>query len=253
MRLTRRGVALAEALLAALLTSFLVVGALTAFAGLQRALGRQLARAAEARSLRATAQLTAAEWRDLVSPAGDLYQLAGDRISYRGIRGSGRVCGQSAGGLLLESRSLRLLRLPAAGRDSLLVLVSPDAWVAVSVDAASGASTCPDGAPALAVGVAGWAGPVPAWPAAFLLFEAMELRAYQSGGEWWIGQRSISAGETIQPAIGPIAPNGLRITGLDNADMATADPARAEALEVVVQLVRGDSLVRVFPVGAWRP
>lgn len=92
------------------------------------------------------------------------------------------------------------------------------------------------------------------FPAPVLLSEVMEIRAYQSGSEWWVGVRSVSAGETIQPAHGPIAANGLRVAGYDSAGTPTLVPALVSHLLFTVLSAGGDSLeVRLdFSRGAWR-
>jgi hypothetical protein len=82
----------------------------------------------------------------------------------------------------------------------------------------------------------------------------MEIRAYESGGDWWIGVRSISAGETIQPANGPIASGGFRIAAFDSGGVPTLVPGRVTHLAFLVKSTSGDSLeLRLdFSKGMWR-
>ncbi|MBA3258765.1 MAG: hypothetical protein H0T68_04780, partial [Gemmatimonadales bacterium] len=59
------------------------------------------------------------------------------------------------------------------------------------------------------------------------LFEIMELQYYPQGGQAWLGMRSVSRGEAIQPLIGPLADStatarGFTLGYLDRNDNATA-------------------------------
>ncbi|HEX9895030.1 MAG TPA: hypothetical protein VGA78_13955, partial [Gemmatimonadales bacterium] len=135
MHLTRRGFALAEALVAVILTTLLLVAALGSLTALQRALGRQVARTTRAQTLRAAVQLGVAELQDLAPPAGDLVALSANGLIYRAVRATGLACGRGAEGLQVRSSSFRALRTPSPGRDSVAVLVRPDAWVVVGLEA----------------------------------------------------------------------------------------------------------------------
>jgi hypothetical protein len=106
------------------------------------------------------------------------------------------------------------------------------------------AAICPDSVASVSLSYAVQV-PDPAslarYPSPILLSEVMEIRGYESGGEWWIGVRSVSAGEVVQPAHGPIMANGLRIVGLDSAGAVTAIPARVSHLLLVLKVPSGDS------------
>jgi hypothetical protein len=150
------------------------------------------------------------------------------------------------------------LRQPAAGRDSLVLLAQPgDTEVVVASAGPVIAGTCPDGVVSVALPYA-MSAPDPmasaAFPSPLLVAEVMEIRAYESGGEWWVGVRSVSAGETIQPAQGPIAPDGLRITAFDSAGVPTLTPARVTHLAFLLKSASGDSLeLRLdYSKGVWR-
>jgi len=57
-------------------------------------------------------------------------------------------------------------------------------------------------------------------------FEVMQLRLYTSGGQYWVGSRSVSAGEAqVQPALGPLASDGLRLVFARADGATTANPA----------------------------
>jgi hypothetical protein len=258
MPLSRRGTGLVEAVVAALLTALLVVAALGSLAHLQRPLGRFTYRVLSEQSIRGTAQLLRSELRDLAPGAGELLTVGPGSLTYRAVRGTGRACSAGGGRVQVAASTWSPLRQPAAGRDSLVLLAQPgDTEVVVAAAGPTIAGTCPDGVASVALPYATNA-PDPVAPAAFpaplLVSEVMEIRAYESGGEWWVGVRSISAGESIQPAHGPLAANGLRISAFDSAGMPTLIPARVTHLAFFLRSASGDSLeFRLdYSRGVWR-
>ena len=258
MPLTRRGTALAEAVVAAVLTAALVVSALGALSHLQRSVGRLVGRSLSDQSLRGAAQLLRSELRDLSPSAGELLALGPTSLTYRAVRATGIACGSAGGRVLVAASSWSQLRQPAAWRDSLVLLGQPGDTEAVVASSGAGvAGSCPDGVASVSLPYAsGMPDPAitAAYPAPVLLSETMEIRAYQSAGEWWIGVRSVSAGEVIQPAHGPVASDGFRITALDSAGAATFAPDRVAHLSFVVKSFRGDSLELHldYSRGVWR-
>lgn len=258
MHLSRRGTGLVEAVVAALLTALLVVAALGSFAHLQRALGRFTGRVLSDQAIRGTAQLLRSELRDMAPGAGELLSVSPGSLTYRAVRGTGRACSAGGGKVQVAAPTWSPLRQPAAGRDSLVLLAQPgDTEVVVAAAGPSIAGVCPDGVASVALSYTiGVPDPIAtaAFPAPLLVSEVMEIRAYQSGGEWWVGVRSISAGESIQPAHGPIGPDGLRILAFDSAGMPTLIPERVTHLAFLLKSASGDSLeLRLdYSKGAWR-
>lgn len=258
MPLTRRGTGLVEAVVAALLTALLVVAALGSLARLQRALARFTGRTVSDQALRGAVQLLRSELRDLAPAAGELLTVGASSLTYRAVRGTGRACGTGGGKVLVSAATWSPLRQPAPGRDSLVLLAQPgDTEVVVAAAGPSVLGNCPDGVASVALPYV-TSTPDPAafasFPSPVLVSEVMEIRAYQSGGEWWIGVRSISAGETVQPAHGPIAPDGFRIAAFDSGGVPTMVPARVSHLAFMVKSPSGDSLeLRLdFSKGVWR-
>lgn len=256
MRLSRRGVALAETLVAVTLTALLVGTALGGLASMQRSLGRQVARTTREQTLRAAIQLGVAELRDLAPGAGDVLALAASAVTYRAQRATGLACGLTPEGVLVRAASFRSLRTPAAGRDSLALMTLAGDWIRVPLEGAPRLGACPDGATALLLPRSALL-PDPlaavAWPAPLRVFEVMELRAYQSGPDWWLGHRSISAGEAIQPALGPLATAGLTLTALDSVGGPITAVTDIRQLRLTVRLASGDTLARslsLTPSGA---
>jgi len=68
------------------------------------------------------------------------------------------------------------------------------------------------------------------------LYEVMELALHQADGKSWLGARSISGGEAIQPVLGPLAEeNGLQFDYLDAAGAATADRSAIKSIRVTIR------------------
>jgi hypothetical protein len=64
----------------------------------------------------------------------------------------------------------------------------------------------------------------------------MELAAYQSEGQWWLGMRSLSSGEAIQPIFGPLAATeGFRLSYSDAAQVATVIPGLVKSITVTIR------------------
>ena len=126
--------------------------------------------------------------------------------------------------------------------------------VSAAVTGDSRPGVCPDGRPALVVPYAAVPDPLSGvtWPALVWLTEVMEIRAYQSGAEWWLGLRSLGAGEVIQPALGPLASNGLVVAALDSSGASTGSLADVRRIEILLRLASADSLQTTVPfAGGW--
>lgn len=238
-----RGVTLVELLVAIVLLAIVGQTLLRLLTTAQRLFRAQSERAALQATVRAGAAFVSAELRPL-DPA-DLLGIAADRVVYRAPRSTAVACRATRDTIMLRRQPAWGYRSISATRDSLLLFVdgSPagaeERWAVLPVTGPAGSGTCPDGVPALAVPTA-----VPSatligvvLDAPVLTFEVMEVRLYQSGGQYWLGSRSISGGETqVQPALGPLAVNGLGLEPL------TADGSPAltpSAVRMVDMLLRG--------------
>lgn len=236
--MSRRGVSLAELLVAALLGAVVVGASLAALTAVQRAGQRQVEVASRNLTMLHAAHLLRTELAGASAQAGDLAGLGRDRLRYRATRGTGRSCGSTPGGLLVASASLRALRLPAAGRDSALWLRALDsglAWTAAPVSAAPRAALCPGGEPAMLIPVSADSLDRVLVPGIVAFVEEMEVRGYLSGADWWLGLRSIGTGESIQPVAGPFAARGIVFEPLDDTGSPTTDPMRVRRLRVFLR------------------
>lgn len=180
----------------------------------------------------------------------DIVAMNATGVQYRAARGLGFTCQISPTELrLANSGAIPFfgLRTIAPGRDSLFLFVegdpglsTDDAWVQVATTSVDPASACgPD--PAIAVGVPNLNATVPGGVGALEVggpvrpFEVMELRLYASGGRFWLGARSVSAGElSLQPVLGPLLPTGFGLSYLNAAGLPTTDPLQVRSIRVAV-------------------
>jgi len=166
---------------------------------------------------------------------GDLLYAAPDSLGYRAIWGSALACRVAGGEVLVLAGSWSGDRLPQAGRDSLLVFSgrSPaGAWVPGPVTGV-GRSAC-DGRAALRLTTqldTTRLAPAPR-PAQLpvLLSEHRQLRFYSSLGDWWLGARSVSSSEGIQPLAGPFAGPRPPFSYRDSTGAPAPDPARVRQI-----------------------
>jgi hypothetical protein len=171
----------------------------------------------------------------------DLVQQAAESLSYRAERGTGFACQVTAGAVLLEIGRYVATRQPQPGRDSMLLYLGPDAalgvpgdWVATPIVAVQNGS-CGSG-PAwklvtlidtTRVSLAGLPSSVPA-----RVFEVMQARFYRSSGAIWLGVRSVSAGEIIQPLAGPFTLARSGFIPRDAAGGRATIPAATRQIEI---------------------
>jgi hypothetical protein len=260
VRLARTGATLPELLVAAALTGLVASAALLTLRAAQRSTQAVAEQAAAGAGVRTAAQLLLAELGRLGAVrGGDLLVLEPDRVVFRAGRGAGVACGTEADGLLVREATFRSLRLPAAGRDSLDLLLPDTAgatrWLSAGLAGPPRSAWCADGGRALALPLT-WTTESPADPSGspVRIWEVMEIRAYASGGEWWLGVRSVSAGEAIQPVVGPLTFPGVRFGYRDALGRTATDPRRVARIDVVVRLVGSASVAAGGAArGAGRP
>ena len=245
---SRRGFTLAETLLAMVLLLMVSGSVHRMLLSTVRLTRSQAEHIALQSNVRGAALVAGNELRELSTaaggsgPANDLLSLGPHAISYRAMRGFGYTCQTPGPGLLRISRSAFFAyRDPQAGRDSALLYLSgmptptDSAWITAGIIAVSSSSTCGGGVPAISLTLPAGIGPVPAGTPV-RIYEPMELAAYQSDGQWWLGLRSISSGEAIQPIFGPLATaEGFRLSYTDAAQMATVTPSLVKSITVSIR------------------
>ncbi|MEP6571639.1 MAG: prepilin-type N-terminal cleavage/methylation domain-containing protein [Gemmatimonadota bacterium] len=187
------------------------------------------------------------------SAGGDLLQLAPDSITYRAMRAFGIVCDVTPSRLLLREVPFHGVRRPQAGRDSILLFVEGDSsiatddrWLPLPVTGTGSGTGC-GGQAVLSLDTVLDTALVPLsaihLETAARIFEIMQVRLYQSGGLFWLGARSVSAGETIQPVLGPLTGTGLALQYFDSAGGPTTVPAAVRTIEIGLR-ARSEHLVR---------
>jgi hypothetical protein len=150
--------------------------------------------------------------------------------------------------LLLRAATWAGLRQPADVDSVALYLeadpdsAADDGWTRARVTGVAG-GTCADGTMAIALTTA-WESPALAGVAMGRIavggpvgiFETMEIQYYAQDGRMWLGMRSLSRGEAIQPLLGPLTAFSLGY--LDREGRATA--VRTDVRTISLAL-RGES------------
>lgn len=174
---------------------------------------------------------------------GDLAAVAAESLRYRATRGHGLSCQLAAGEVRVLVATLSGARSPQPGRDSLLLPLRADdplagdtGWIALPLLGVH-STTCA-GSPALALGtsidtaahpLAGLPGSLPV-----RIFEVMQTRLYASSGSIWLGARSVSAGEVIQPIAGPFDLPASRFEPRDSTGAPTPSAAATRSIGVTL-------------------
>jgi hypothetical protein len=215
-------------------------------------------------NVRTGSTLVPAELRELNTVVGgtiaqnDVRSIAADAITYRAMRGLGTVCQVPA-----TQTQIRLLGSTYSGvrdpvaTDSIYIFIennpdrdADDVWLPLRIAAnpVTG-NVCPGAAGAVAgitltteasASVVGLAVGTP-----IRIYEVMELRLHNADGRSWLGARSVSAGDAVQPVLGPLlGGNGFGLEYLDGAGNPTASTDAIKSIRVTVrgltdELVRG--------------
>ena len=246
MSLSRRGVTLVE-LVVTLTLLALVSGVALQLLLRQHWTGEaQSQRAALQATMRAAVLYLESEIRELGGSPGDpdIMIFAAESLTYRAMRSAGTTCGLSPSALTVSLTGLSGYRMPQPGRDSLLLLLddssqtsSDDQWLHLPLLALSG-GTC-SGQPALVLGTSidTAIAPISGFPplAPFRSFEIMQARLYSSGGDYWLGARSVSGAELIQPLAGPFLANGLAMQFLDSLAGPATGAAGIRAVDITLR------------------
>jgi hypothetical protein len=168
-------------------------------------------------------------------------------LTYRATRGVGLTCQPpTSTQVRLDRSGFVAARDPQPGRDSAFIFVEGDTntdeddrWQPVAITAVSTLASCAGTLePGLTLTVS------PTSPLVGLtsgtpvrIYEVMELRLYGSEGKSWLGMRSVSAGEAIQPLVGPLSDDGFRLEYRDRAGRPTADMTAVGSIGITVHAV----------------
>jgi prepilin-type N-terminal cleavage/methylation domain-containing protein len=247
----RRGFTLAEVMISLALT-LVVAGALySLLVSTQRVTRAQAQRLDLQSSVRAGSLIVVSELRELsANPGGtaeqnDILVAGPTALVYRAMRGIGFICGTpSATAIRLARSTFTGQRDPQAGRDDALVFIdsaaygAEDSWLVRKIVSVATGAPCPGAlGPGITLTV-----PVTASLAALeagtpvRIAEVMELRLYESEGRSWLGARSVSSGEAIQPLVGPLTNgNGFRLEYLDATGTPSPDRTSIKSIRIALR------------------
>ena len=250
----RSGFTLVEVLIVLVVLGIVGAALTRTMLNMQRGTERQTQQADMQSDLRASAGLLPAELRELAAGL-DILAATPDSIAYRAMRAIGFVCGVvMPNQVAVLNSTLYKYRAIEAGRDGLLIYVegdeaetADDRWDTHAITNTTSA-TCGAGSATLltvsphldplSLGALG----LPLAGAPVRTFETMTLKLYTADGRGWLGARSMSAGEPIQPVLGPLdATSGLQFIYRDAAgnDLGAA-PVLADIRGIDV-VVRGET------------
>lgn len=247
----RQGFTLIEMLIAIVLLGLVTATLYGVMRSSQIISRTQAQQALMAGNMRTGEMLVPYELRQInISPAGvsDIVAMGPDSITYRAMRGTGVACSITASEVRILTSTWYGYRVPVAARDTLLLFMegdpnvgSDDQWVPLRISSVNMASTCGARA-AIALGTTINTGTYPL--ASFLptgvteaparTFETMQLRLTTSGGQNFIGARSVSNGDALTPAVGPLAAGGLRMAYYDSTGAATTNAGRVRTVDVTI-------------------
>ena len=219
---------------------------------------RRLARSqSEHLSLQSTARnavlLVLGELRELnmaeggVQARNDILSGSSTAVTYRAGRGFGLLCQPpTSTQIRLARKSFTAARDPQPGRDSVSIYLdgdptadTDDAWLSLGITGVSTAVPCAGSLePAITLSVPETGGLTSVESGAPVrISEIMELRLYRSEAMSWLGLRSVSSGEAIQPVAGPLSDDGFQLQYLDREGHPTADLRSTRSISVAIHAV----------------
>jgi prepilin-type N-terminal cleavage/methylation domain-containing protein len=258
-RADRHGFTLPELMVSTVLMLIVGGAAYQLLVTTQRLARAQVEQVSLQSNVRSGALVVANELRELATTAGgtpdqnDIVRIASSDITYRAMRGLGFICQPPSTTQVRISRSsFSGYRDPQPIRDSAYVFIAgasgtgvDDAWVPLAISRVSSSGPCPGAAgPGITLTVSNatvLSGLVVGTP--IRIYEVMQLKLYQSEGHSWLGARSVSGGEALQPVVGPLADDtGFRLDYLDGRGLPTADLTAIKNIRFTVQGVSAEAV-----------
>lgn len=255
----RRGFTLPELMVATVLMLIVGGAAYQLLLTTQRLARAQVEQVSLQSSVRSGALVVTNELRELSTTVGgnrdqnDILRIAPSDITYRAMRGIGFICqSPTATQVRIGRLDFSGYRDPQATRDSAYVFIEgsadtgeDDAWLPLAITRVSAVAPCPGAAgPGITLTVP--SAPVVAGLAVgtpVRIYEVMQLKLYQSEGSWWLGARSVSGGEAMQPVVGPLAEgNGFLLDYLDGRGAPTADLSAIKSIRFTVRGVSAEAV-----------
>lgn len=172
-------------------------------------------------------------------PVDGLLAISPTRVRFRAARAAGRWCLQDTLGVVMPTSSglWAASRLPVPVRDSIVLEVADSLMptghrrVRTGLVGAPAATTCPGGAPGIHLPFS--PGPIPSTSSRLAQTEeVVELAAYVSVGETWLGLLHLGLGTPIEPVAGPFDTGGIRFEGRDSLGSPTVVPSLVRSVRV---------------------
>lgn len=226
------------------LTASLIYGSMGVMEKVQRTTSEK---AGSQLTLRSGSQTVAAELREVNNVAAggtsDLVAINSSSVTYWAMRSSGMTCQVGSTDIRMRlGPTYSGYRRPAMIRDSLLVFAdrdtvtaADDQWVQLPILGPPINSTCPDGSAAIAFNTVGVVVADYQVPGPVRTFELMQLAITTSGGRQYLGARSLSGSNVMEPVIGPLASGGLQFVYRDQAGAITTTPAAVRTIDLTVR------------------
>ncbi len=253
---TRRGFTLIELLISIVILSIVTASLFKLVTTSQQVSRAQSERTTLQSNIRSAAIVIPTELREINSRSGgtnDILSALTDHattIQYQAMRGASLVCATPPNTnnelTIYATKPLWTgLRAPVGTRDAAFVfrdintdISTDDVWLSAQITAVATA-TCTDGSagyrltisPAVAnLSTVGVGAPV-------RTYEVMEMGLYLTGGEYWLGARSMSNGEAnMQPILGPLTSDGVDFTFWDGTGVAkTTDAGLVRSIKVTLK------------------
>jgi prepilin-type N-terminal cleavage/methylation domain-containing protein len=247
----RRGFTLAEIMIAMTLMLIVSGAAFKLLVTTQRLSRSQAEQASLQSNVRMGSLVVLNDLRELntvvagTAEKNDILTIAANDITYRAMRGMGFLCQASTATQIRVARSsFSGFRDPVAGRDGLYVFIdgdpdteADDSWLPVAITTVATGTACPGALGDITLTTPNTAGLVGlAVGTPIRVYEVMELKLHQADGKSWLGARSISAGEAIQPVLGPLVDgNGFQLEYLDAAGAITADRTAIKSIRITIR------------------
>lgn len=262
---SRRGFSLVELLIAIIMFGIVgasIFGLLTRSQRLSRA---QADRATMQANIRAGMGLISSELRELnvSGTQSDIQSLSATNITYRGMRGLSFVCEVAAGYVEVTQSTFTGYRNPVGGDRFMLFVdndvdvATDDGWLERTITTVNTGQTCPGGAASMRFN---FATNLPTSPDTLAMvsigspvrtFELMEIGELVQGGETWLGARSISAGQTFQPVLGPLAAGGVAFAYRTSAGVAGATALTVRSIQLTLIGITDDIVAAGAGTNAW--